>query len=494
MDAKLEKQLQLSLAISQLPYSQQRALQPFIKKLFGEKPKTKNYSHSDFNNIVGTLEGNVYKDDAQKRQAATDYANIAYPGYNQDQFNQFLDFKYPLPKPLEPPPDHVNQPSRELLESPENPNVLNNKLPFINPGYKDVLQNQQNEAREQANQQVIQQQAQAGIPTANTEAVMNVNKPTNFDPKTILNPSLPGIVENTPVNDPRSILANAVHNNNHPRPHFKPDDGVTTKQEQFNEMITKRPTPKRTESPKFLQDIQNRIKSEIFASTPPINNQPSRELLESPENNPQNIKFKAMEMQGIDTAPLKEALGIQEKPAFNDDKNKSETPTPKKLEIVPDKLGLERHLPDWAKTQPKKLETEIPVVTKKLQKPISTGKPVKVIIGAGLAVKNNNPGNLKSAKTGKFRTFKTPEEGYQALLDDIEIKQSGRSKTGIKADSSLADYIKVYAPESDNNDTETYIKNMVEFTGFPADTPISKIPKDVLGRAIVRQESNTKIQ
>jgi len=131
-------------------------------------------------------------------------------------------------------------------------------------------------------------------------------------------------------------------------------------------------------------------------------------------------------------------------------------------------------------------------------------QPTKVKIGAGLGKKNNNPGNLEFANqegavpskmdNGRWAKFSTPEEGYNALVKDIEVKQTGKSSSSIKPDSSLAELIRVYAPKKDNNNTEQYIKNISEWIKVSPDTPIKDIPKEDLAKAIARQESNTKFE
>src|ERR1043166_3966581 len=92
-----------------------------------------------------------------------------------------------------------------------------------------------------------------------------------------------------------------------------------------------------------------------------------------------------------------------------------------------------------------------------------------------VAARNNNPGNLKDPATGKFRQFTTPEEGYNALVADIEAKQTGKSSTGLKPESTLQQFFNVYAPSTDANDPTHYAATVAARSGVDADTPIRKI-------------------
>jgi hypothetical protein len=68
---------------------------------------------------------------------------------------------------------------------------------------------------------------------------------------------------------------------------------------------------------------------------------------------------------------------------------------------------------------------------------------------------NRNPGELSAVSvkhpkdaTGQ-RIFKSSMDGYQALIFDLAVKCSGRSRTRLKPDSSLRDLVLAYGkPES----------------------------------------------
>lgn len=93
---------------------------------------------------------------------------------------------------------------------------------------------------------------------------------------------------------------------------------------------------------------------------------------------------------------------------------------------------------------------------------------------ATLADRNNNPGNLRDVSTGGFRQFATPQDGYAALLNDLEAKKTGTSTTGVGPSSTLADWGNVYAPPTEN-DSAQYIANISNFMGVSPDTKLSDL-------------------
>jgi hypothetical protein len=110
-----------------------------------------------------------------------------------------------------------------------------------------------------------------------------------------------------------------------------------------------------------------------------------------------------------------------------------------------------------------------------------------------ISVRQNNPGNLKFAKqkgatgagTRGFAIFPTPEAGFAALQDQIEVDK-GRGLT-------LAQFGHKYAP-SFENDTNAWIQTVGRLTGTGADTPLSDILTFDLAKAVARQESGTVVR
>ena len=97
------------------------------------------------------------------------------------------------------------------------------------------------------------------------------------------------------------------------------------------------------------------------------------------------------------------------------------------------------------------------------------------------AIDNNNPGNIKDPKTGEFMKFSSPEEGYAALMNDLQGKFTGATSTGLHGGSSLMDFAQVYAPASDNNNPGEYTAKLANQLGVSPDTKLSdlqdKIPQ-----------------
>ena len=119
--------------------------------------------------------------------------------------------------------------------------------------------------------------------------------------------------------------------------------------------------------------------------------------------------------------------------------------------------------------------------------------PGNVLIPPGnLAALNNNPGNLRFARqygaaqgSGGFAQFSTPEAGYQALVDQVQLDAS-RGET-------LAQYITKYAPPSEN-DTALYIRQASETLGVHPNTPLASIDSNQVAAFQARKESGATIR
>lgn len=102
---------------------------------------------------------------------------------------------------------------------------------------------------------------------------------------------------------------------------------------------------------------------------------------------------------------------------------------------------------------------------------------------SNLGLKNNNPGNLRDPSTGAFRVFNTPEEGQQALIGDLKIKQSGQS-AHIKQGASIAQLGDVWAPPSDNNVKGDWARNVASALGVNTAYAFDKLPAEQLAKGI----------
>ena len=103
-----------------------------------------------------------------------------------------------------------------------------------------------------------------------------------------------------------------------------------------------------------------------------------------------------------------------------------------------------------------------------------------------IAVRCKNPGNQRSFRTGKFLKFETIREGYDALIKDLEIKQTGKSWI-VSKDADIRELIYARSPAFEN-DTERYIRNVCKGLGMPDSTKISTINKHDFAKWIIRSE------
>jgi hypothetical protein len=121
----------------------------------------------------------------------------------------------------------------------------------------------------------------------------------------------------------------------------------------------------------------------------------------------------------------------------------------------------------------------------------------KIKIGSPLAMRLNNPGNLRyigqkgaTSDNSGFAKFSSPQAGFQALVDDLNAKKDPYGR--LNSNSTLADLINVYAPPSENA-TSTYIKQIASWLGVSPETKIGKIDTIKLAKAIAKKESSTII-
>jgi len=116
---------------------------------------------------------------------------------------------------------------------------------------------------------------------------------------------------------------------------------------------------------------------------------------------------------------------------------------------------------------------------------------VQIPQSSRLAYVNNNPANLRFAGQsgategeGGFARFNSPQEGYNALLRQIELDKS--------RNLSVSKFINKFAPPTEN-DTNSYINFVVNSLGVSPTTNISQIPTPQLAKVMALKESSTKI-
>lgn len=113
-------------------------------------------------------------------------------------------------------------------------------------------------------------------------------------------------------------------------------------------------------------------------------------------------------------------------------------------------------------------------------------------------IRNNNPGNLEFSASnpwvgqtgddGRFAKFETPEHGIRALGRNLLSYQ----RQGI---DTVSDIINRWAPASDNNDTDAYIRAVCAQVGVTADQPIDASNPNTLKAlcaAIIHHENGSQ--
>lgn len=104
-----------------------------------------------------------------------------------------------------------------------------------------------------------------------------------------------------------------------------------------------------------------------------------------------------------------------------------------------------------------------------------------------LNLANNNPGNLRSFKTGEYRVFNTLEEGYAALLYDLNLKITGRS-VWTDSTTTIYDFITIYAPIHEN-DIDTYLRIFCSETGLQETDLLKTQLPEIIARGIIKVEN-----
>jgi hypothetical protein len=112
-----------------------------------------------------------------------------------------------------------------------------------------------------------------------------------------------------------------------------------------------------------------------------------------------------------------------------------------------------------------------------------------------LAVKNNNPGNMKAAGGG-FQQFDTPKAGLDAMQHDLTMKVTGNSPVmrahyGDNYKPTLRNVISTWAPPSENS-TENYINFVAKNSGIDPDQPLSAADVPKIMEPMIHMEGGEK--
>ena len=90
-------------------------------------------------------------------------------------------------------------------------------------------------------------------------------------------------------------------------------------------------------------------------------------------------------------------------------------------------------------------------------------------------------------QNGSFRLFKTAQDGFDAIVRDIELKQNGKSCV-LDSTSTIEEFIYAYVPQKEN-DTEKYLKKVLKFLDVDRDEPINTIDSRLIAKIILKLES-----
>lgn len=102
-----------------------------------------------------------------------------------------------------------------------------------------------------------------------------------------------------------------------------------------------------------------------------------------------------------------------------------------------------------------------------------------------IAWRLKNPGNLRSFKTGKYRSFKTLKEGYSALIHQLNLYTSGRSMW-TDSTTTLEEYVNIYASEARSKDV--YINVLSNGLNICRSSKVSSINVDSLAKYHIKME------
>lgn len=109
-------------------------------------------------------------------------------------------------------------------------------------------------------------------------------------------------------------------------------------------------------------------------------------------------------------------------------------------------------------------------------------------IGPNHGGSRNNYGNLMT-RSGQYQNFATPEEGRSALINQLDLYQTGKTKTGVNGNFTLSQAMNVYASDGGNS----YPTFIAKKLGISVNTPIKNIDKNKWADAISQFEGNKNI-
>lgn len=113
--------------------------------------------------------------------------------------------------------------------------------------------------------------------------------------------------------------------------------------------------------------------------------------------------------------------------------------------------------------------------------------------GVPLGIRNNNPGNLRTGPGGSFGVYGSPQDGLQALRDQLSLYFNGGSAAaGHQHLDTLREILSTYAPSNENN-TGAYIADVAKRMGVGADTQLNLNDPQTMAalmNGIIQHENN----
>lgn len=110
-----------------------------------------------------------------------------------------------------------------------------------------------------------------------------------------------------------------------------------------------------------------------------------------------------------------------------------------------------------------------------------------------IAKSKNNYGNIRSPKTGEFMNYSTPEEGKNALLHQLNLYKTGKTRNPVNGESTLYSAMSVYAPAADRNNPKVYAEFIAKKLGISPNEKIKNIDVEKWANAISLMEGNKNI-
>ncbi len=101
---------------------------------------------------------------------------------------------------------------------------------------------------------------------------------------------------------------------------------------------------------------------------------------------------------------------------------------------------------------------------------------------------NNNPGNLRCFRTGKYEVFSSLEAGYTALIYDLKLKITGKSHW-TDSTTTIHDFIDIYAASSKNDSKHFYVNLFCLETGLKSTDLLASQDAEIIARGIIRVEN-----